>query len=150
MEGSWDLGSLRPPLYPHHPHPCPPFSNWGPETVTVRETYMTRKRKLVSYNISPNVIYKMYFLKMYFTWITFVLCHDEWCFVFLSDNFFELTNYYRLLLCLCFPCSRNEWGPPDRKVDTRKYRAEPKSIFEYEPGKSSILEQERPVSIFFK
>ncbi|XP_036952560.1 sorbin and SH3 domain-containing protein 2 isoform X4 [Acanthopagrus latus] len=38
----------------------------------------------------------------------------------------------------------NEWGPPNRKVDTRKYRAEPKSIFEYEPGKSSILEQERP------
>ncbi|CAL8330572.1 unnamed protein product [Merluccius merluccius] len=41
----------------------------------------------------------------------------------------------------------NQWGPPDRKVDTRKYRAEPKSIFEYEPGKSSILAQERPVSI---
>ncbi|XP_076001748.1 sorbin and SH3 domain-containing protein 2-like isoform X3 [Genypterus blacodes] len=41
----------------------------------------------------------------------------------------------------------NEWGPPDRKVDTRKYRAEPKSIFEYEPGKSSILEQERPTSL---
>ncbi|XP_028328734.1 sorbin and SH3 domain-containing protein 2 isoform X4 [Gouania willdenowi] len=38
----------------------------------------------------------------------------------------------------------NKWGPPDRKVDTRKYRAEPKSIFEYEPGKSSILERERP------
>nr|XP_020470004.1 sorbin and SH3 domain-containing protein 2 isoform X2 [Monopterus albus] len=38
----------------------------------------------------------------------------------------------------------NEWGPPDTKVDTRKYRAEPKSIFEYEPGKSSILEHERP------
>ncbi|XP_067353584.1 sorbin and SH3 domain-containing protein 2-like isoform X16 [Channa argus] len=38
----------------------------------------------------------------------------------------------------------NEWGPPDRKVDTRKYRAEPKSIFEYEPGKSSILKHERP------
>ncbi|XP_061684886.1 sorbin and SH3 domain-containing protein 2 [Syngnathoides biaculeatus] len=38
----------------------------------------------------------------------------------------------------------NEWGPPDRKVDTRKYRAEPRSIFEYEPGKSSILEHERP------
>ncbi|KAG9335989.1 hypothetical protein JZ751_003388 [Albula glossodonta] len=37
----------------------------------------------------------------------------------------------------------NEWGPPDRKIDTRKYRAEPRSIFEYEPGKSSILEQER-------
>ncbi|KAG7461831.1 hypothetical protein MATL_G00195260 [Megalops atlanticus] len=42
----------------------------------------------------------------------------------------------------------NEWGPPDRKVDTRKYRAEPRSIFEYEPGKSSILEQERPTSIY--
>ncbi|XP_077061110.1 sorbin and SH3 domain-containing protein 2 isoform X16 [Siphateles boraxobius] len=42
----------------------------------------------------------------------------------------------------------NEWGPPDRKVDTRKYRAEPRSIFEYEPGKSSILEQERPSSLF--
>uniref|UniRef100_A0A671YIL7 Sorbin and SH3 domain containing 2 n=1 Tax=Sparus aurata TaxID=8175 RepID=A0A671YIL7_SPAAU len=41
----------------------------------------------------------------------------------------------------------NEWGPPNRKVDTRKYRAEPKSIFEYEPGKSSILEQERPTSL---
>ncbi len=25
------------------------------------------------------------------------------------------------------PC-RNEWEPPDKKVDTRKYRAEPKSI----------------------
>lgn len=48
---------------------------------------------------------------------------------------------------VCFSCIRNEWGPPDRKVDTRKYRAEPKSIFEYEPGKSSILEHERPVSI---
>ncbi|KAJ8262198.1 hypothetical protein GJAV_G00163620 [Gymnothorax javanicus] len=42
----------------------------------------------------------------------------------------------------------NEWGPPDRKVDTRKYRAEPRSIFEYEPGKSSILEQERPMSLY--
>uniref|UniRef100_A0AAY4B091 Osteoclast-stimulating factor 1 n=1 Tax=Denticeps clupeoides TaxID=299321 RepID=A0AAY4B091_9TELE len=37
----------------------------------------------------------------------------------------------------------NEWGPPERKVDTRRYRAEPRSIFDYEPGKSSILEQER-------
>uniref|UniRef100_A0A8C2H2V6 Osteoclast-stimulating factor 1 n=1 Tax=Cyprinus carpio TaxID=7962 RepID=A0A8C2H2V6_CYPCA len=42
----------------------------------------------------------------------------------------------------------NEWGPPDRRVDTRKYRAEPRSIFEYEPGKSSILEQERPSSLY--
>lgn len=48
-----------------------------------------------------------------------------------------------------FDPGRNEWGPPERKVDTRKYRAEPKSIFEYEPGKSSILEHERPVSLFF-
>ncbi|XP_073778046.1 sorbin and SH3 domain-containing protein 1 isoform X18 [Danio rerio] len=40
----------------------------------------------------------------------------------------------------------NEWGPPDRKVDTRKYRAEPRSIFDYEPGKSSVLEQERAKS----
>uniref|UniRef100_A0A8C6SDA4 Sorbin and SH3 domain containing 1 n=1 Tax=Neogobius melanostomus TaxID=47308 RepID=A0A8C6SDA4_9GOBI len=37
----------------------------------------------------------------------------------------------------------NEWQPPDKKVDTRKYRAEPKSIFEYEPGKSSVLKLER-------
>ncbi|XP_045578628.1 sorbin and SH3 domain-containing protein 2 isoform X2 [Salmo salar] len=42
------------------------------------------------------------------------------------------------------PDTMNQWGPPDRKVDTRKYRAEPRSIFEYEPGKSSVLEQERP------
>ncbi|XP_057197250.1 sorbin and SH3 domain-containing protein 1 isoform X7 [Triplophysa rosa] len=39
---------------------------------------------------------------------------------------------------------RNEWEPPDKKVDTRKYRAEPRSIFEYEPGKSSVLKLERP------
>ncbi|XP_067465639.1 sorbin and SH3 domain-containing protein 1-like isoform X2 [Thunnus thynnus] len=38
---------------------------------------------------------------------------------------------------------RNEWEPPDKKVDTRKYRAEPKSIFEYVPGKSSVLKLER-------
>ncbi|XP_045926037.1 sorbin and SH3 domain-containing protein 1 isoform X1 [Micropterus dolomieu] len=38
---------------------------------------------------------------------------------------------------------KNEWEPPDKKVDTRKYRAEPKSIFEYEPGKSSVLKLER-------
>ncbi|XP_078788278.1 sorbin and SH3 domain-containing protein 1 isoform X28 [Oryzias latipes] len=38
---------------------------------------------------------------------------------------------------------RNEWDPPDKKVDTRKYRAEPRSIFEYEPGKSSVLKLER-------
>ncbi|XP_037533740.1 sorbin and SH3 domain-containing protein 1 isoform X2 [Nematolebias whitei] len=38
---------------------------------------------------------------------------------------------------------RNEWEPPDKKVDTRKYRAEPRSIFEYEPGKSSVLRLER-------
>ncbi|KAM9395153.1 sorbin and SH3 domain-containing protein 1-like isoform 1-T2 [Salvelinus alpinus] len=41
------------------------------------------------------------------------------------------------------PAKRNDWEPPDKKVDTRKYRAEPKSIFEYEPGKSSVLKLER-------
>ncbi|GAA6096523.1 sorbin and SH3 domain-containing protein 2 isoform X1 [Tachysurus ichikawai] len=40
----------------------------------------------------------------------------------------------------------NQWGPPDRKVDTRKYRAEPRSIFDYEPGKSSILDQEKAMN----
>ncbi|XP_069096563.1 sorbin and SH3 domain-containing protein 1 isoform X7 [Pleurodeles waltl] len=41
------------------------------------------------------------------------------------------------------PChERNDWEPPDKKVDTRKYRAEPKSIYEYEPGKSSALTNE--------
>ncbi|XP_073075243.1 sorbin and SH3 domain-containing protein 2 isoform X10 [Manis javanica] len=39
---------------------------------------------------------------------------------------------------------KHDWDPPDRKVDTRKFRSEPKSIFEYEPGKSSILQHERP------
>ncbi|XP_017599964.1 sorbin and SH3 domain-containing protein 2 isoform X35 [Corvus cornix cornix] len=43
---------------------------------------------------------------------------------------------------------KNEWDPPDRKVDTRKFRSEPRSIFEYEPGKSSILEHERPASLY--
>ncbi|XP_063258162.1 sorbin and SH3 domain-containing protein 2 isoform X2 [Prinia subflava] len=43
---------------------------------------------------------------------------------------------------------KNNWDPPDRKVDTRKFRSEPRSIFEYEPGKSSILEHERPASLY--
>nr|XP_042119306.1 sorbin and SH3 domain-containing protein 1 isoform X30 [Peromyscus maniculatus bairdii] len=38
---------------------------------------------------------------------------------------------------------RNDWEPPDKKVDTRKYRAEPKSIYEYQPGKSSVLTSEK-------
>ncbi|XP_057590699.1 sorbin and SH3 domain-containing protein 1 isoform X9 [Hippopotamus amphibius kiboko] len=38
---------------------------------------------------------------------------------------------------------RNDWEPPDKKVDTRKYRAEPKSIYEYQPGKSSVLSNEK-------
>nr|XP_016851754.1 PREDICTED: sorbin and SH3 domain-containing protein 1 isoform X20 [Anolis carolinensis] len=37
---------------------------------------------------------------------------------------------------------RNDWEPPDKKVDTRKYYAEPKSIYEYQPGKSSFLDNE--------
>uniref|UniRef100_A0A2K5I060 SoHo domain-containing protein n=1 Tax=Colobus angolensis palliatus TaxID=336983 RepID=A0A2K5I060_COLAP len=41
---------------------------------------------------------------------------------------------------------KHDWDPPDRKVDTRKFRSEPRSIFEYEPGKSSILQHERPVT----
>uniref|UniRef100_G3UL51 Sorbin and SH3 domain containing 1 n=1 Tax=Loxodonta africana TaxID=9785 RepID=G3UL51_LOXAF len=40
---------------------------------------------------------------------------------------------------------RNDWEPPDKKVDTRKYRAEPKSIYEYQPGKSSVLTNEKMV-----
>ncbi|XP_028736994.1 sorbin and SH3 domain-containing protein 2 isoform X24 [Peromyscus leucopus] len=43
---------------------------------------------------------------------------------------------------------KHDWDPPDRKVDTRKFRSEPRSIFEYEPGKSSILQHERPASIY--
>uniref|UniRef100_A0A8D2KXC3 Sorbin and SH3 domain containing 1 n=1 Tax=Varanus komodoensis TaxID=61221 RepID=A0A8D2KXC3_VARKO len=38
---------------------------------------------------------------------------------------------------------RNDWEPPDKKVDTRKYRAEPKSIYEYQPGRSSVLNSEK-------
>eukprot|EP00079_Xenopus_tropicalis_P027874 XP_012822269.1 PREDICTED: sorbin and SH3 domain-containing protein 1 isoform X21 [Xenopus tropicalis] len=38
---------------------------------------------------------------------------------------------------------RNDWDPPDKKVDTRKYRAEPRSIHEYQPGKSSALANEK-------
>ncbi|XP_071663713.1 sorbin and SH3 domain-containing protein 2 isoform X14 [Patagioenas fasciata] len=45
---------------------------------------------------------------------------------------------------------KNDWDPPDRKVDTRKFRSEPRSIFEYEPGKSSILEHERPTSLYYR
>ncbi|XP_023367364.1 sorbin and SH3 domain-containing protein 1 isoform X3 [Otolemur garnettii] len=41
---------------------------------------------------------------------------------------------------------RNDWEPPDKKVDTRKYRAEPKSIYEYQPGKSSVLTNEKMTS----
>nr|XP_044998008.1 sorbin and SH3 domain-containing protein 2 isoform X22 [Jaculus jaculus] len=43
---------------------------------------------------------------------------------------------------------KHDWDPPDRKVDTRRFRSEPRSIFEYEPGKSSILQHERPTSIY--
>nr|XP_036871568.1 sorbin and SH3 domain-containing protein 1 isoform X12 [Manis javanica] len=41
---------------------------------------------------------------------------------------------------------RNDWEPPDKKVDTRKYRAEPKSIYEYQPGRSSVLTNEKMIS----
>ncbi|XP_078055882.1 sorbin and SH3 domain-containing protein 1-like isoform X39 [Mustelus asterias] len=38
---------------------------------------------------------------------------------------------------------RNDWTPLDKKADTRRYRAEPKSIYDYEPGKSSVLTHEK-------
>uniref|UniRef100_A0A8C3R7N3 Sorbin and SH3 domain containing 1 n=1 Tax=Cyanoderma ruficeps TaxID=181631 RepID=A0A8C3R7N3_9PASS len=41
---------------------------------------------------------------------------------------------------------RTDWEPPDKKVDTRKYRAEPRSIYDYQPGKSSVLNNEKMVS----
>uniref|UniRef100_A0A8C9F9Y4 Sorbin and SH3 domain-containing protein 1 n=1 Tax=Pavo cristatus TaxID=9049 RepID=A0A8C9F9Y4_PAVCR len=40
---------------------------------------------------------------------------------------------------------RKDWEPPDKKVDTRKYRAEPRSIYDYQPGKSSVLNSEKMV-----
>uniref|UniRef100_A0A3B5LIY5 SH3 domain-containing protein n=1 Tax=Xiphophorus couchianus TaxID=32473 RepID=A0A3B5LIY5_9TELE len=45
------------------------------------------------------------------------------------------------------PSATSEWEPPEKKVDTRKYRAEPRSIFDYEPGKSSVLKLERTVTL---
>ncbi|CAN0434897.1 unnamed protein product [Lampetra fluviatilis] len=48
-------------------------------------------------------------------------------------------------ICLRSAAQR-EWEPPDKRVDTRSYRAEPKSIFEYEPGRSSVLDKEAPPS----
>ncbi|NXT02647.1 SRBS1 protein, partial [Jacana jacana] len=38
---------------------------------------------------------------------------------------------------------RTDWEPPDKKVDTRKYRAEPRSIYDYQPGRSSVLNNEK-------
>ncbi|XP_029139428.1 sorbin and SH3 domain-containing protein 1 [Protobothrops mucrosquamatus] len=40
---------------------------------------------------------------------------------------------------------RNDWEPPDKKIDSRKHWAEPKSIYEYRPGMSSVLDSERLV-----
>ncbi|XP_039201563.1 sorbin and SH3 domain-containing protein 1 isoform X23 [Crotalus tigris] len=37
---------------------------------------------------------------------------------------------------------RNDWEPPDKKIDSRKHWAEPKSIYEYRPGMSSVLDSE--------
>uniref|UniRef100_A0A4W2CL42 Sorbin and SH3 domain containing 1 n=1 Tax=Bos indicus x Bos taurus TaxID=30522 RepID=A0A4W2CL42_BOBOX len=42
---------------------------------------------------------------------------------------------------------RTDWEPPDKKVDTRKYRAEPRSIYEYQPGKSSVLTNEKMTNL---
>ncbi|XP_078055880.1 sorbin and SH3 domain-containing protein 1-like isoform X37 [Mustelus asterias] len=41
---------------------------------------------------------------------------------------------------------RNDWTPLDKKADTRRYRAEPKSIYDYEPGKSSVLTHEKTMA----
>uniref|UniRef100_A0A8C4NC90 Sorbin and SH3 domain containing 2 n=1 Tax=Eptatretus burgeri TaxID=7764 RepID=A0A8C4NC90_EPTBU len=53
------------------------------------------------------------------------------------------------------PFCRSAWAPTEIKVDTRRYRAEPRSIFEYEPGKSSVVEpgkscavENQPVSLW--
>ncbi|XP_070608039.1 sorbin and SH3 domain-containing protein 1 isoform X2 [Erythrolamprus reginae] len=37
---------------------------------------------------------------------------------------------------------RNDWEPPDKKIDSGKHWAEPKSIYEYHPGMSSVLDNE--------
>ncbi|KPP68093.1 sorbin and SH3 domain-containing protein 1-like, partial [Scleropages formosus] len=67
----------------------------------------------------------------------------------LSKNCYGGLPWKQCSVVICVPLpththpSRNDWEPPDKKVDTRKYRAEPRSIFEYEPGKSSVLKLER-------
>lgn len=43
------LGSLRRPPYPHLLHPYHLSSSWGPETVIVRKTHLTRKRSLIAF-----------------------------------------------------------------------------------------------------
>ncbi|KAK1341769.1 hypothetical protein QTO34_016518 [Cnephaeus nilssonii] len=53
-------------------------------------------------------------------------------------------TYHTHVKTIIFNTAWHDWDPPDRKVDTRKFRSEPRSIFEYEPGKSSILQHERP------
>lgn len=49
------------------------------------------------------------------------------------------------LIDFCF--LRTDWEPPDKKVDTRKYRAEPRSIYDYQPGKSSVLNNKKMVML---
>lgn len=124
MGGIWGLGSRRHLLYPHHLHPCHLSSSWGPETATARKTRLMRKKSFLSS----------------LSFISYEILPLSQC---LDCSSCTRTNKWHG----CLSLTRNEWGPPNRKVDTRKYRAEPKSIFEYEPGKSSILEHERPVSI---
>uniref|UniRef100_A0A8C9U3U3 Sorbin and SH3 domain containing 1 n=1 Tax=Scleropages formosus TaxID=113540 RepID=A0A8C9U3U3_SCLFO len=73
----------------------------------------------------------------------------------LSKNCYGGLPWKQCSVVICVPLpththpSRNDWEPPDKKVDTRKYRAEPRSIFEYEPGKSSVLKLERTVRCSF-
>ncbi|XP_032087462.1 sorbin and SH3 domain-containing protein 1 isoform X14 [Thamnophis elegans] len=37
---------------------------------------------------------------------------------------------------------RNDWEPPDKKIDSRKHWADPRSIYDYRPGMSSVLDNE--------
>ncbi|KAF4794507.1 sorbin and SH3 domain containing 1 [Turdus rufiventris] len=68
-----------------------------------------------------------------------------------SERITIINASYYLVVNQCFTrifsvvgvLSKTDWEPPDKKVDTRKYRAEPRSIYDYQPGKSSVLNNEK-------
>ncbi|XP_067899898.1 uncharacterized protein [Heterodontus francisci] len=39
----------------------------------------------------------------------------------------------------------SNWSPPNGKIEACSYRVEPRSVFDYEPGKSSIFDHDHPV-----